>query len=122
MKVDARMLPGLVAFFAPVVLLLPFIGKPFHIDDPLFVWMARQITQDPSDPFSINVFWGDTTEPMFLANQNPPGISYWLALTGIVAGWSEPAMHLSMSIFAGLAGLGIYFLARELCHRPLLAS
>jgi len=122
MKLDSRATAGLAAFLTPVVLLLPFAGKAFHIDDPLFVWMARHIVEHPFDPFGVNVFWSEATEPMHLANQNPPGIAYWLALTGSVFGWNEVALHASTAVLAGLAGWGVYVLARELCDRPVVAT
>ncbi len=123
MRADSRTIAGLLAFLVPVALLLPFANKAFHIDDPLFLWMARHIAEHPSDPYGLNVFWGaQVTEPMYLANNNPPGIAYWLAATALFAGWSEMAMHFSMAVLAGAAGLGSYFLARDLCDRPLTAT
>jgi hypothetical protein len=121
-KPDSYVTPAFVAFLVPVVLLLPFCGKALHIDDPLFVWMARHIVEHPWDPYGLNVCWGSATEPMHLANQNPPGIAYWLALVGSGFGWGGRALHVSTALLAGLAGMGTFLLARELCQRPLTAS
>lgn len=120
MPIDSR--AASAAFLAPVLLLLPFAGKALHIDDPLFVWMARHLVEQPGDPYGLQVFWERSTEPMYLANQNPPGIAYWLWLVGTTFGFGGVALHVSTALLAGLAGLGTYVLARELCPRPLTAS
>jgi hypothetical protein len=28
-----------------IATLLPFVNKAFHVDDPLFIWMAQQIAK-----------------------------------------------------------------------------
>ena len=33
-----------------LALLGPFLAKPFNIDDPLFIWAARQIHAHPTNP------------------------------------------------------------------------
>src|SRR5215475_8135491 len=34
-----------------------FLDKAFHIDDPLFLWTARQITAAPGDFFGFELNW-----------------------------------------------------------------
>ena len=34
-----------LAFFLPIVLLLPFINRAYNIDEPMFVWVAQQVVQ-----------------------------------------------------------------------------
>jgi hypothetical protein len=36
--------------------LLPFLAKPFNIDDPLFIWTAHQIQSHPANPYGFNEF------------------------------------------------------------------
>lgn len=101
---------------------LPFADKPFHVDDPMFLWTAQQIRVSPVDFFGFDVNWTGTSEPMWRTNQNPPGTSYALAGVALVLGWSELALHLGMLVpFAALV-LGVYELARALRAPPLLAS
>jgi len=52
--------------------LSPFIYKSFHVDDPLFVWMAEQITRHPLDPYGFKVNWAGFAQPMTDVMQNPP--------------------------------------------------
>jgi hypothetical protein len=42
-------------FLAVVVLLAPFLAKPFNMDDPLFIWAARQIQAHPLNPYGFPV-------------------------------------------------------------------
>ena len=42
---DSPLIPAAVV----ILLLLPFIGKAVHIDDPLFIWTAQQIQKHPFD-------------------------------------------------------------------------
>ena len=55
-------------------------------------------------------------------NQNPPLASYYAALVGSVAGWSERALHLGFTLPALGVILGTYYLARRLTQSPLLAA
>ena len=113
------------AFFATIVVitaLAPFLNKAFHIDDPLFLWMAQQIAHHPGDPYGFAVNWYVSNQPMFSIMQNPPLCSYYIALIASFLGWSEPAMHGAFLVPAIAAVLGTFFLARRLCNSPLLAA
>jgi len=111
-----------LAFFLPIVLLLPFINRAYNIDEPMFVWVAQQIVQEPFDYFGGAVDRSDGPEPMYEYNQNPPGFSYVLAIVGAIGGWSEPVLHLASLLAAGLCSLGTYLVAVRLSPRPLLAA
>lgn len=107
-----------LAFVLPMAMAWPFAHKAFHIDDPMFIRVAQQIAEAPLDYFGGEVDKGNVVVPMYEYNQNPPGYSYVLALVGRVLGWGEAPMHGVGALFAGLAGLGVYLLARRLCARP----
>ena len=113
------------AFLVAVVtiaVLTPFLNKAFHIDDPLFLWMAQQISMHPGDPYGFAVNWYVSNQPMFSIMQNPPLNSYYMALMASFLGWSEPAMHGAFLVPAVAAVLGTFFLARRLSGSPLLAA
>ena len=83
-----------------VALLAPFVGKAFHIDDPIFLWTAEQIVQAPADFFGFAVNWYGVSEPMHMINKNPPLVSYYLALVGCCCRrfyWSSAWRHLRAS-------------------------
>jgi hypothetical protein len=110
------------AIFAVIAALAPFLNKAFHIDDPLFLWMAQQVSQYPGDPYWFSLNWYGIAEPMFSVMQNPPLSSYYMALAATFLGWSELAMHGAFLVPAVAATLGTFFLARRLCDSPLLAA
>jgi 4-amino-4-deoxy-L-arabinose transferase-like glycosyltransferase len=112
----------LIAAIAVIAALAPFLNKAFHIDDPLFLWMAQQISTHPGDPYGFAVNWYVSNQPISSIMQNPPLSSYYMALMAGFLGWSEPAMHGAFLVPAVAAVLGTFFLARRLCNWPLLAA
>jgi 4-amino-4-deoxy-L-arabinose transferase-like glycosyltransferase len=102
--------------------LLPFAGKAFHIDDPVYVWVAQRIVEAPFDFYGFELNWHGFMEPVATLNKNPPGVGFVLALVGAVAGWSELAMHLALMPFAVGLVLGVRRLAEQLGGSPLLAA
>ncbi len=66
--------------------LLPFLGKAFHMDDPLFIWAARHIESHPFDFYGFDVEWGLQQTPMSAEMLNPPLASYFMAGVGAVFG------------------------------------
>ena len=119
---DSPIREALFAAIAVIAALAPFLNKAFHIDDPLFLWMAQQIAHHPGDPYGFAVNWYVSNQPMFSIMQNPPLSSYYIALIASFLGWSEPAMHGAFLVPAIAAVLGTFFLARRLCNSPLLAA
>jgi 4-amino-4-deoxy-L-arabinose transferase-like glycosyltransferase len=114
--------PGLILMLVVLAALGPFITKPFNIDDPLFLWTARQIQAHPANPYGFDVNWYGTISPMWEVTKNPPLAAYYLAMAAAVLGWSEPALHLAFLLPAIAAILGTYRLARRFCNRPMLAA
>jgi 4-amino-4-deoxy-L-arabinose transferase-like glycosyltransferase len=100
----------------------PFLAKPFNIDDPLFIWTARQIHAHPGNPYGFDVNWYGTAEPMWGVTENPPLTSYYLALAAGILGWSEIALHFAFLLPAVAAILGTCRLARRFCDQPMLAA
>jgi hypothetical protein len=105
-----------------LICLLPFIGKPFNIDDPLFVWVAQQVVHHPLDPYGFQVNWSDTAIPISEITKNPPLASYYAALFGAWTHWSEIALHLAFLLPALIVILATYELARDMTSRPVLAA
>jgi hypothetical protein len=102
--------------------LLPFLGKPFHIDDPLFLRAAEQIQKHPADFYGFTMNWLGTPLPMVKNFDNPPLTCYYIAAAAAVVGWSEPALHLAFLLPALAAAAGIFVFARRFCRRPGLAA
>lgn len=107
---------------ATLLCLLPFSGRAFHIDDPLFVWSGQQIAKHPLDPYGFQVTWDNYPEPMSEITKNPPLACYYAALIGSVAGWSERALHLGFLLPTLAFVLGTYRLAERFTRSPLVAA
>jgi len=114
---DTLLLAGLT-----LLSLLPFSGKPFHVDDVLFVAAARQIVKHPLDPYGFQIVWYSFAMPMAEVTKNPPLASYYGALISLVAGWSERAWHLGFLLPALALILGTYRLAGHFTQKPLIAA
>ncbi len=114
--------PRVVIGILLVLCLGPFLNKAIHTDDVLFVWTGQWIQKHPLDFFGFQVNWWFSAIPMWVANYNPPLMSYYLAGVASVLGWSEIALHLAGLAIAFAAAAGIYALAQKWCDRPLLAT
>jgi hypothetical protein len=102
--------------------LLPFSGKAFNVDDTLFIYVARQITHHPLDPYGFKVNWFLDAVPMAHETKNPPLASYYIATAASVVGWSERALHLAFLLPALAVVWGTYRLAQRFTDSPLLAA
>jgi 4-amino-4-deoxy-L-arabinose transferase-like glycosyltransferase len=102
--------------------LAPFINKAIHVDDALFVWAGEWIQKHPTDFYGSEVDIWASAIPMWVANWNPPLMSYFLAGVAAVFGWHEIALHAACLVVAFTAAAGIYALAEMWCARPLLAT
>jgi hypothetical protein len=98
-----------------------FLDKAFHIDDPLFVWTARQITAAPGDFFGFELNWLGHRAPMPTAMMNPPLVSYYLAAAMRLLGSSEIAIHAALLVLPIAAALGTASLARRMHADPGIA-
>jgi 4-amino-4-deoxy-L-arabinose transferase-like glycosyltransferase len=107
---------------AAMGVLTPFLGKPVHVDDPLFVWSAQQILQKPADFYGFDVNWYGTPQPMHLVNQNPPGAAYLLAAAMMVGGDRELPMHALFLLPNVALVVGTYLLASRFCRHAWLAT
>lgn len=114
--------PNWTLTFVTLAALGPFLAKPFNIDDPLFIWAAHQIQAHPLNPFGFAVNWFGTVTPMWLATENPPLASYFMALAAAILGWSEIALHSAFLLPAIAVVLGTHRLAQKFCNHPALAA
>lgn len=119
----ARRVPPIV-WLALLVLavLAPFLHKAFHIDDPLFIWMAQQIDRQPLNPYGFAVNWSSYPRPMWEEMQNPPLCSYYISVLLPFFGTSEVALHAAFLVWPVLAVTGVYQLARRLCDAPFTVA
>lgn len=104
---------------------VPFSGQPFHMDDSLYMDLARNALRNPLYPNDMPyVFEGKTVADLG-SHSHPPFQTYFLALIlwmfGEGAG-REWIYHSISLIFPLLAVLSFYFLSLRFLARPLSAA
>ncbi len=72
--------------------------KPIHIDDTVYIWIARQIVSDPFNPFGFELLWCQWPSFMDLG-YIPPVMPYWLAGSLYVFGNDPILIKLSILPF-----------------------
>ncbi|HKY63397.1 MAG TPA: glycosyltransferase family 39 protein [bacterium] len=116
-KTEAFLRAGLLLLVAAST--LPFLNHAYHIDEPFFLRIARQIAEHPGDPYGFEYLWLENPHPIYRIAASPPLFSYFLALaSGFRAHPPEWWIHLSLVPFSGLAVLSFYSIARKFGHAP----
>ncbi len=116
------LLPVLALCVLCAALLLPFIDKPFHMDDPMFLWTAQQIHKQPLNFYGFDVNWQNYATPMHVEMKNPPLDAYYIALVTTLFGWSERTLHLAFLLISTATTLGTFFLARRFTSNAFVAA
>src|SRR3954454_21612828 len=75
---------------------LAAVAKPVHIDDTLYLAIARRIVTHPLDPYGGTINWQQVAEPPYHVSISPPLLSYAFALVIAVAGENIPLIHVVM--------------------------
>lgn len=99
------------------MVMIPFWGKAYHIDEPFFLELARGLLHLPSGAASIQDF---RSIPWPQLNNNPPFINYLLAGAYWLTGGGERLMRMAFFPFDLAAALGLYLLASRFLSKPLL--
>lgn len=95
-----------------LAMLVPFLPKAYTIDDPVFMRVGQHIVEDPFNPYGFSMNWEFTKTPVYIINNNPPLLSYFLALTSVWTHWQELRVHTVMLVFSCGAIGGMYLLGR----------
>ncbi len=96
------------------------VAKPVHIDDTLYVEIARRIVAHPLDPYGGVLNWQQVPERTYNVSISPPLLSYWFALVMIVGGENVPLLHVSMVPWLLLACWALYRLGERWARAGLL--
>jgi 4-amino-4-deoxy-L-arabinose transferase-like glycosyltransferase len=115
-------IPYLTLAAATLLCLLPFSGRAFSNDDPLFIWTAQNILRQPLNPYGFEVNWNKSAAAMSDVTQNPPLAAYYMAAAGKIGGWSERSLHLAFLLPTIGVVLGVYRLAKRFTGSPGLAA
>jgi 4-amino-4-deoxy-L-arabinose transferase-like glycosyltransferase len=114
--------PRIVLTLLTLALLLPFAGKAFHIDDPLFVWAGHHMRTHPFDPYGFEVNWYGSAMHMVDVTKNPPFACVYIALLSSIFGEREFWLHVGFLAQAIAAILGTYSLAQRFCQQPFFVA
>jgi hypothetical protein len=109
---SGRRLP-LFAFVLALIVGLPFLNKPFHIDDTVVLAVAQQIIRHPLRPFDASINWLGDYRPLFTETTNPPLVSYYLAPVVARFGFAEVPLHIAMLAFLIVLAVATAALSRR---------
>src|SRR6185369_2171832 len=112
----------IIILLCVVVLFIPFVDKAYHIDDPVYIWVARQILCNPLDFFGFTASWYLEIQPGAEISVSPPLFSYYLALAGSIFSWTEIPLHAAAIVPAIAVALGTYRLAGCLKSNPFISA
>jgi 4-amino-4-deoxy-L-arabinose transferase-like glycosyltransferase len=104
---------------------IPFLGQPFHMDDGLYLDLARNVQKNPFFPNDLSymfqgLFWQDMG-----SHSHPPFQTYFLSVIlhffgeGIGTEW---IYHSFALFFPSLAVVSFYWICARFVQRPLWPS
>lgn len=97
-------------------------AKPWHMDEPFFLAIARQIIRDPFHPLAFDFNWYGSAVPMGTINNTPPLLAYLLAGALKLTGGSEFWTRALFFPFDLAAAWGLLALAGRFLKKPLLPT
>jgi hypothetical protein len=113
-RYDGLVRSPLAIFALLLVLNLPFLGKPVHIDDANFLVLAEGAARDPWRPHAIPINWQGRTEAAFDVLSNPPGVAWLLAP---LRGLPLPLLHLWVMLWLYPCAWGLWQLGQRWAGR-----
>lgn len=107
---------------AALCLLVPFLWKPFHVDDAFWLAVASRISAAPLAPYDFAFNWSGIPLPIWRTNLHPPLHGYLVAAARALLGETELGLHLAMLPRAVFAAFCAGAAARRLSKSPALAA
>jgi 4-amino-4-deoxy-L-arabinose transferase-like glycosyltransferase len=89
------------------------VTKPVHIDDMLYLTIARWIVGHPLDPYGGTITWQQIPEPTYRVSISPPLLSYVFAVGIALAGENIPLLHMLMIPWLLVAAWALYRLGER---------
>ena len=117
--------PQLALLLAAVALIqVPFaVLMPFHIDDRVYLDVARNVTREPFLPLLQPAIWEGQLWSDMMSHSHPPLVCYYIFLLDRLGGAeSEAAIHLGFIIFTLLFVVAMYRFLELLRLPPLVGS
>jgi len=105
------------ALVLSLVLLLPFLGKAFTVDDTVFMRAAQHALVDPLHPTAFDYVWRQSPERV--SQHVPTGpVMPWLLVPAAAAGGDERVAHAIQLAMLSIGVLATVSLARRLGLAP----
>jgi hypothetical protein len=98
------------------------LAKAVHVDDALYLSIARWIVDHPLDPFGGPINWQQVPEPTYAVSISPPLLSYVFALVIAVGGENIRLLHASMIPWLVLASWALYRLGERWTDVPAASA
>jgi hypothetical protein len=117
--------PSLVRVLAlATILVLPFLNQAVHMDDSIYLDIARNALKNPLHPHDFPYCFEGYCAPDMASHSHPPFVAYWLAAWLALSGGSMPewALHAVFLPFVWLFACSAFLLAKRFSDRPLLYS
>ncbi|MFA5780022.1 MAG: glycosyltransferase family 39 protein [Elusimicrobiota bacterium] len=108
--------------FLCFILFLPFFNKAISGDSIFYIYTAKQILREPLKPFDFQINCAEKNYHGWDVANNPPLISYFLAVCMKFFGENEKVLHLIFFGFTLFAVIGIFFLSEELKIDPFFPA
>ena len=103
------------ALVLAALVLLPFLGKAFTIDDTLFLKQAEHLLTDPLHPTAFEMVWSELAAPLRMSSIMPSGpVMAYLLVPCVRLGGAEWLAHLEQLVFFCLAILATTGIALRL--------
>lgn len=94
-------------------------GEAWHVDEPFFLAIARQILRDPYHPLSFSLNWYGQAAPMSSLNNTPPVFPYLLAVALKLSGGGEFLTRALFFPFDLIAAWSVLALGARFGKKPL---
>jgi hypothetical protein len=109
------------ALVLSALVLAPFLGKAFTMDDTVFLFEAEHALGDPLHPTAFEMAWTDV--PQRISTIVPTGpVMAWLLVPAVLAGGAEWVAHLMQLAMLWVAILATVSLALRLGLAPRVAA
>ena len=91
-----------------------FIKQAFHMDDSIYLLLARNVPSSPWLPQDSPTYFEGLYVPDLASTEHPlPMTSYLMALIGHFSRFTEWSLHLGFLIFPLILAYSMYVLARR---------
>jgi 4-amino-4-deoxy-L-arabinose transferase-like glycosyltransferase len=108
-----------------LLLVLPFINQPLHIDDPIYLDIGRNALKSPWHPEDLPYVFEGVQHKDMASHSHPPFLGYWIGLLLSIGGDGPQVhlfLHLGFLIFPLLFAAGMFLLAIRFTALPEYAT